>query len=493
MKLAQTLVALTLGSGMSLAMVTAVTHCGTSSATTDAGTSSGGSGSSGGPAVDNPIVLNGTSCEWEGGVAPLASPPPKNTAVLAAPSPSYANKLNPKCEVCPTSPTADQPTGCPMYTTPATVTPGSMTDFPSIGFSSTYDLGAGSSQPVYIPNDVIIPTIDDVPDSVDTTGGTVMNDGYPPGNWTRTDLAFLDSINFKMDFFMNDNNWTVVTSDPMGDAGCDPNGYAAYVDILKNHFPANHTADHSMMGNIPSWEMGDAGSCFPYTPTQAQCCDCTLCPSTDCTTEIQSVETLVAAISNNGRPHLTRFRMPYGIPVEPPTMANLTSVQAKVAKFAVWAGWHFLTHDADNSPCGCADPTASTCTCVDESKGAVCCSDSNDPSCGANGAGTGPYDNSTADYQTFVTAVGSGPGKGTAWGIALMHGTIPWTATTIRKLFGPGGYMSTTTYRIGTIEDAVCWKYGMHSWDVVNKYNGYTGPACTNPATDPANCARGPN
>ena len=54
--------------------------------------------------------------------------------------------------------------------------------------------------------------------------------------------------------------------------------------------------------------------------------------------------------------------------------------------------------------------------------------------------------------------------------------------------------MSTTKYRIGSVEDAICWKYGMHSWDIVNTVNGYTGPACTGDVERmPANCARGPN
>jgi hypothetical protein len=22
-------------------------------------------------------------------------------------------------------------------------------------------------------------------------------------------------------------------------------------------------------------------------------------------------------------------------------------------------------------------------------------------------------------------------------------------------------------FRVGTVEDAICWKYGMHSWDIV--------------------------
>jgi hypothetical protein len=151
--------------------------------------------------------------------------------------------------------------------------------------------------------------------------------------------------------------------------------------------------------------------------------------------------------------------------------AGLADVQPKVAKFAVQVGWHFLTNDADNQPCGCQETSGTKCTCVDESKGNVCSTDQT----------PGPYDNVTADYNNFVTAIGSGPGTGTSWGIALMHATNPWTAATLRKLFGPGGYMSTTKYRIGTVEDAICWKYGMHSWDIVNKVNGYSGADARGP------------
>ena len=81
----------------------------------------------------------------------------------------YANKLNPTCSVCPTSPTASEPTGCPKYTTPRDGRgPGS---FPGVGFDSTYDLGATQNQPIYIPNDVIIPTLDDAPDGADDEHG----------------------------------------------------------------------------------------------------------------------------------------------------------------------------------------------------------------------------------------------------------------------------------------------------------------------------------
>jgi hypothetical protein len=144
-------------------------------------------------------------------------------------------------------------------------------------------------------------------------------------------------------------------------------------------------------------------------------------------------------------------------------------VAPKVAKFAVQVGWHFLTDDADNNPCACQETSGTKCTCIDESKGNNCSTDN--ASSQPNG---GPFDNVSADYNNFTSAIGSGPGK-KAWGIALMHATLPWTAGALRKLFGPNGYLKTTKFRIGTVEDAICWKYGMHSWDVVNKFNGYTG------------------
>ena len=102
----------------------------------------------------------------------------------------------------------------PRATTSPAPTPGPGS-FPGVGFDPTYDLGATQNQPVYIPKDVIIPTLDDAPDGSDvSTGpaGSNPNDGYTPGEWTITDLAFLDSIGFKMDFFMNDNNWVTVTT-----------------------------------------------------------------------------------------------------------------------------------------------------------------------------------------------------------------------------------------------------------------------------------------
>ena len=150
-------------------------------------------------------------------------------------------------------------------------------------------------------------------------------------------------------------------------------------------------------------------TCFQYSPTQPQCCDCTLCPTTDCTTELNSVETLIAGISNMGRPHTTRFRYPYGYPLQNNENATaLADVAPKVAKFAVQVAWNFLTDDADNSPCACQETSGTTCTCIDESKGDVCSTDTT--------SSPGPYDSVTADYTDILTnAIGTGPGNGTSW------------------------------------------------------------------------------
>ena len=180
---------------------------------------------------------------------------------------------------------------------------------------STYDLGATQNQPVYIPNDVIIPTLDDAPDGADANMGPTGNDGYTPGEWTITDLAFLDAVGQHFDIFMNSDNWATVTTNP-ADGTCDADGYDAYVQSTfssKNHFPANHIQRTTPRWAGTSWE---PATCFQYAPTQPQCCDCSLCPTTDCATELSSLEALVAGISNNGRTHLTRFRYPYGYPVQ---------------------------------------------------------------------------------------------------------------------------------------------------------------------------------
>jgi hypothetical protein len=49
-----------------------------------------------------------------------------------------------------------------------------------------------------------------------------------------------------------------------------------------------------------------------------------------------------------------------------------------------------------------------------------------------------------------------------------MHGIFGWTYDAIQILFAPGtGYLAKNNFRVGTVEDAICWKYGKHSWEII--------------------------
>ena len=74
--------------------------------------------------------------------------------------------------------------------------------------------------------------------------------------------------------------------------------------------------------------------------------------------------------------------------------------------------------------------------------------------------------------QNVETLIGTAPGKGTNWGIVLMHGTYPWTHDALPLLYGKTGYLATHGFKLATIEDAVCWKFGKHSWELVQQVSG---------------------
>ena len=55
----------------------------------------------------------------------------------------------------------------------------------------------------------------------------------------------------------------------------------------------------------------------------------------------------------------------------------------------------------------------------------------------------------------------------------LMHATYPWTYDAVKLLLDPqAGYLKMHNFRVGTVEDAVCWKYGKHSWELVSQTAG---------------------
>jgi hypothetical protein len=51
-----------------------------------------------------------------------------------------------------------------------------------------------------------------------------------------------------------------------------------------------------------------------------------------------------------------------------------------------------------------------------------------------------------------------------------MHGTYPWSLGEIKILMDPdnAGSFQKHGFRIGTVEDAICWKYGKHSWEIIS-------------------------
>jgi peptidoglycan/xylan/chitin deacetylase (PgdA/CDA1 family) len=270
--------------------------------------------------------------------------------------------------------------------------------YPDTGFDA---------QPSFIPNDVIIPTFDDVPDGANSPPDPV----YGVGGWTHTDMDFFKANNMHVDMFINTNNWC---GDVLQDSDCTQ----AIVDILTNHNPANHTIHHV--------HIGIAG-----TASDPGCAD-----ATSCAAELDGVEALVNSLSAGGIPHMTRFRAPYGEPFQAQG-TGLAMAQTLVAKYAVQVGWNL---DSGDSTC---DSTTAPCF-------------------------TGQQ------IANNVTQLIGTPGTGQRWGILLMHGTYPWTHDALPILFGTNGYLSKNHFRVGTVEDAICWKYGKHSWDIVAQLNNTT-------------------
>jgi hypothetical protein len=285
---------------------------------------------------------------------------------------------------------------------------------PSISFTG--------GMPAYIPKGTIIPTIDDVPDGPDV-GGT---DGYAPGSFTQTDLAFLDANKLHFDFFMNSNNWTdLITGDCATEtAGAEPHN--DLLDIMTLHNPGNHTIHHVLMYGEPPSTWATPGSTMPL------CCNCMYNASVTCDAEMQGIETLTNKMTMGGRPHLTRMRPPYGgvFPISGYS-GDLAAEQALLSKYAVVVGWDIDDGDSNWDPSqGTPPPTGDTIA------------------------------------QTVITAV-----EGGQWGVILQHGTFGWTADALPKLYGPSGYFTMKNTPIATVEDAVCWKYGKHSWELIQQLN----------------------
>jgi len=270
-------------------------------------------------------------------------------------------------------------------------------------------------QPSYIPGDVVIPTFDDVPDRPYTAADGARFSNFGDGDWTRKMLDFFDAADLHVDFFINTSNFCDVAKNP----GC----RRTIARMLASHNVGNHTVHHIHMGSTLPHDgtdmfnngCGAAGSCIV------------------CDDEVTGVESYVSALSEGTLPHLTRFRAPYG---EPFQMGgdSLPLVRSVVAKHAVHVGWAMEStdaeHDADHLP-------------------------------------------GSFFADKIHSAVGGGPGE-RAWGIILMHGTYPWSLSEVKLLLDPAAASSLQHrgFRLGTVEDAICWKCGKHSWEIVQQLGG---------------------
>src|SRR5579859_7332493 len=166
-----------------------------------------------------------------------------------------------------------------------------------------------------------------------------------------------------------------------------------------------------------------ADPCYPGIP---QCCDCAAFPMDSCDSEMSGVESLASKLSVGGIPHLTRFRPPYGYPYLSPQGPNLAALQKVVGKYAVVVGWNMdPTQDAD------LPPACAACNC---DKGVM-----NLPL-----PTPSPNYDTKAQVEAHITSqLGNAPGAGTAWGIVLMHGVLPWTHDAIVELFDPDATKNT--------------------------------------------------
>jgi peptidoglycan/xylan/chitin deacetylase (PgdA/CDA1 family) len=166
---------------------------------------------------------------------------------------------------------------------------------PGVTPQTTFD-----AQPSYIPKNVIVITLDDVPDDT----------------WTKQDLDYLLANHLKVDFFTNTMNWSGMEGWPL-----------ITRMLAEGHHVGNHTVHH------------------PYLVT--------LDPTT-IESEITEVEQTVDMLTSGATPHLTRFRAPYGEPYQAGSTAQMALVEPIVAKYAVHIGWNFDSGDT----AGITDGTA---------------------------------------------------------------------------------------------------------------------------------------
>jgi peptidoglycan/xylan/chitin deacetylase (PgdA/CDA1 family) len=208
--------------------------------------------------------------------------------------------------------------------------------------------------------------------------------------WTPMDLQWLKSNSLIVDFFINTMNW----------GGPDSAIQQMFTD---GHHLGNHTIHH--------WHLAPGGGVDGIM----HCMDSTCVDS-----EISGNETAINTIIGGSKPHLTRFRAPFGEPFQSGSASDLALVQPIVAQYAVEINWNFDSGDT----AGITD-------------------------------GTALFNNVTMQIKT--------PGQG-SWGIMLAHGVNQQTHDMLPMLIP---YLQQNGFVLGDVEDVVCWMYGKHSWDII--------------------------
>jgi peptidoglycan/xylan/chitin deacetylase (PgdA/CDA1 family) len=226
-----------------------------------------------------------------------------------------------------------------------------------------------SAQPWYIPNDVIVPTLDDGPQET----------------WTAADLDVLLKLNLHVDFFVNTRVWA---------DSAQVNAVLKRI-LDEGHHMGNHTADHDDLVTL------DGGAAIE--------------------SEITDVEETVRTVSGGAIPHLTRFRAPEGDPYEFDSGADMALVYPIVAKYAVHVAFNINTSD--------------------------------------EGASDGP-----SLLGSVVAQVKTPGDPNGSWGVMLLHANTQPTHDMLPLLIA---YLRGAGFRLGTVEDVICWRFGKHSWDLV--------------------------
>jgi peptidoglycan/xylan/chitin deacetylase (PgdA/CDA1 family) len=188
--------------------------------------------------------------------------------------------------------------------------------------------------------------------------------------------------------------------------------YGGPVSLIKRmidegHHVGNHTVHHSHLAP------GGGMDGVPHLSTAA-----------DVESEIAGVETAVQTLTGGAVSQLTRFRAPFGEPYQAGDPDDVALVEPVVAGHAVAIDWNFDTQDSTTS-------------------------------------------DGDVVVSTFADLVKTPGEPGAAWGIFLMHAVNAQDVDALPKILD---YIAAKGFKLATVEDVLCWKFGKHSWEIAPKH-----------------------